>query len=41
MNCSDCSNAGQRDAVAICIDCGSGVCIETPWSLGTTLRASP
>ncbi len=29
MNCYDCANTGTyRDAVAICVDCGAGVCIE-------------
>jgi hypothetical protein len=29
MNCYDCAAAGNyRDAVAICVDCGAGICIE-------------
>jgi hypothetical protein len=29
MNCYDCAVAGNhRDAVAVCADCGAGVCIE-------------
>ena len=29
MNCYDCANTGTyRDAVASCVDCGAGVCIE-------------
>jgi hypothetical protein len=29
MNCYDCATAGiHREAVAVCHDCGAGVCIE-------------
>jgi hypothetical protein len=29
MNCYDCATDGNhRDAVAVCVDCGAGLCIE-------------
>jgi hypothetical protein len=29
MNCYDCAATGNyRDAVAICVDCGAGICLE-------------
>jgi hypothetical protein len=29
MNCYDCATVGDhRDAVAVCVDCGAGLCVE-------------